>query len=236
MCACALSLRYVGVAAPVPCPVHSPVAAALCSFCEGKNLNDLGLLWLRNDCGLSPLDIGNYITVWGVCCLVSGMRFVPWLIKQLGMRHFTTVTTATTLGYCITSALVPTLSGGNRTRSLFWGYAAFAMLFPGINAGYASCLKGWGTSHAAANGLSAGEYSGYFANLRALTVTLAPLIYGRIYSSLAAARDRKGAGFVPSPGVAWGAAAVLGCVLPTLLWRSIPDKELDIPKAKRKKK
>ena len=102
------------------------------------------------------------------------------------------------------------------------------MLLPGINATSSSALKGWATSHAAAAGLGAGEYAGYFSNLRAVTTTLAPLLYGNLYARLAAARAAGKR--VPSPAICWFLAAVLGCALPELIWRSVPDEDIDVKK------
>ena len=41
---------------------------------------------------------------------------------------------------------------------------------------------------ALAEGFGSGEYSGYFSNMRALTTTLGPLIYGNLYARIAAAK------------------------------------------------
>jgi len=62
------------------------VAAALVSFVEGKNLNDLNLLWMRNDCGVSKQDVATYVTAWGFGAVASGAAIVPGLLRRLGMR------------------------------------------------------------------------------------------------------------------------------------------------------
>eukprot|EP00942_MAST-04A_sp_MAST-4A-sp1_P003841 g3841.t1 len=59
-------------------------AAAMASFTEGKNLNDLGLLWFTNNCSITPNDLQNYITIWGIACVFSGTKLVPYLIQNLG--------------------------------------------------------------------------------------------------------------------------------------------------------
>ena len=48
---------------------------------------------------------------------------------------------------------------------------------------------------------------------------------------MARARGAKG---VPSPAACWVLAAVLGAALPEMIWRSIPDDELE-PEAKEAK-
>ena len=141
------------------------------------------------------------------------------------MRGFTTFTVLANIGYCVTNALIPTLGQGNRLASLFYGYVGFAFLMPGMNANHGSALKGWSTTLAQRNGFASGEYAGYFSNLRAITVTLSPLIYGRIYSSITAGNNAGTTRL--SPGIAWIVAAVLGCVIPELIWRSIPSEELE---------
>lgn len=200
------------------------VAAALVSFVEGKNLNDLNLLWMRNDCGLSQKDIATYVTAWGFGAVASGAAIVPGLLKRLGMRGFTDLTMGTTAVYLLLQASAPSLGRGRRGRTLAVIYAAFALLLPGMNAGSASALKGWATTHANAAGLQAGEFSGYFSNLRAMATTLAPLLYGNLYARYARQRGVRGAA---SPAVCWVLASALGCALPQLIWRSLGREELE---------
>ena len=49
-----------------------------------ENLNDLGLLWFTNNCSITPNDLQNYITIWGIVCVFSGTKLVPYLIQNLG--------------------------------------------------------------------------------------------------------------------------------------------------------
>ena len=55
------------------------LAASLPSFCEGKNINDLNILWLRNNAGLNPSDIGavSYICCF-FCCFFFCCLFVVY--------------------------------------------------------------------------------------------------------------------------------------------------------------
>ena len=83
---------------------------------------------------------------------------------------------------------------------------------PGINATSNAAMKSMGCDEAVAAGMSRGEYAGAFANLRALTVAIAPLTYSRLYEFNA----RRG-----RPGRTWPMVAVVGALLPELLHQTL---------------
>ena len=63
-----------------------------------------------------------------------------------------------------------------------------------------------------------GEYSAAFANMRALTVTVGPLIFGNVY----AYSKQSGLG----GGIPWYLAGLIGCVVPLLLHESVSDQAI----------
>jgi hypothetical protein len=81
------------------------------------------------------------------------------------------------------------------------------------------------TDHAIANGMGKGEYQACFANFRAMTVVLAPLLYGRSYAYFAPRGQ---------PGMPWffGAAIVL---MAEALHQSISEEECTLPAVEAKK-
>ena len=90
------------------------------------------------------------------------------------------------------------------------------------DAGSKSALQGAATDHAVAAGFGRGEFSGYFNNLRATSVFLCPLIYGRLYAWLM----ERGV----MPGRTWWLLMVVASLVPELLHRSIRDADYAAPK------
>jgi hypothetical protein len=63
-----------------------------------------------------------------------------------------------------------------------------------------------------------GEYAAAFANMRALTVTIGPLLFGNIYAY------SKANGY--GGGTPWLVAMVLGSVIPLVLHETVSDEDI----------
>ena len=188
------------------------VAALACvfaSFMEGKNMSTTNSLYLRQQCGLNPLQASRYTVLYGVAMYVSGKYWVPILLRRLGPDRYTTVANL------MNAAAMAVQARARTPRSLLF---ALALLFTGINANSSTALKAIAGGAAAKRGYGRGEFNGHFSNLRALVTTWAPVIYGGVY---ARALRR---GLDPGPHV-YGCALLMGCLVPELLHRSLPSRE-----------
>lgn len=183
------------------------LASVFASFVEGKNMSTTNSLYLRNEIGLSPLVASRHTVLYGIAMYLSGKYWVPALLKFLGPSRFTTIANALNLlGFYV-------YSRARTSRDLV---LALTLLFTGINANSASALKAIASDAAAKRGFGRGLYNGHVSNLRALVTTWAPLVYGGIYAR--ALRSKR------HPGMyVYGAAMLLGCVVPELLHRSLPE-------------
>jgi len=173
----------------------------LMSFCEMKNLIDFKILWLKNNVKLDVLAINREQMAYGATLFVSGRFMAPYVIKNFGGDTFTSIA-------CWASAAAFALMG---TFSEAWSpWGGLALHSPGINATGAMATKATAVNHAIRQGYGKGEFNGYVANMRALTVVIAPLLYGRAYAFFA--NNTKGGG-----GRVWWLLMVIAALFPEFL-------------------
>eukprot|EP00912_Choanoflagellata_sp_UC4_P001990 UC4_evm4s1277 len=193
--------------------------AFISSIVEGKNTNDIFQMWIKQDVKLS-LGNANIVTIaFGVLMFSSGKFVVPELVKRLGPRGFTT------FAFCSNFLAYSLWASKPSLARLITG---MLLLWPGINANCNLAIKGMATDHAVAAGYGKGEYAGLFNNLRAVTVTSAPIFYGMLYSFCI----KKSPPSNPSrySGIPWIVAASVGSLLPELIHRSMTDADIKVGK------
>eukprot|EP01043_Picozoa_sp_COSAG02_P060911 COSAG02_NODE_8063_length_2726_cov_2.042254_1_plen_392_part_00 len=191
------------------------------TFTDGKNVNDLEQLWFV-DIQMGLQSTTAYIMAYGVAIMASGAAVIPALLRTLGERGFTTFSNFT-----------------NFLAHVLWGaipkpwamFAALLVAVPGIDAHSNTAVTAMATDVAQGLrtkkypiGMGRGEYASYFGNLRAITVAVGPMIYGYIY-----AFGRK---LYPAVNLGYFAAAVVGCLIPELIHRTLTRHELALAKAK----
>lgn len=191
---------------------NGPVVALLVSisalqcFCEGKSISDLNTYYLLNDAKFSDATRATYISCLGIVMTAAGI-IGRNTIQHLGMRGHTTLQNlASAVGFCLmgSSTRAPVIFGvlpiyafGMERRAAINALAAKAGL---------------------AAGMGKGEFQAAAANLRAIAVGVAPLLYARIY-----ARSLATGG---SPGKPYFAAALFALIAEAL-HRMLSNKQLD---------
>ena len=171
-------------------------------------------------CAHRSLSLRTRYSLTCLCCLADGIIMIfsgrtvaPRLIAALGPRTFTTIALLSQAAAFAVWGTAPTVAAVA---------IGLCLLVPGINAGSKSALQGAATDHAVAAGFGRGEFSGDFNNLRATSVFLCPLIYGRLYAWLM----ERGV----MPGRTWWLLMVVASLVPELLHRSIRDADYAAPK------
>ena len=187
-------------------------SSGLACFADGGNLNDIEQMWIRTDVHDMGLGLNSvYLSLWGVAGSCGGM-IVPYLLRTLGKRGYTTFTTLTNMTACLLWGAIP------RAWAVF---AALALHFPGINTNSALCIKSAATQTAIVHhGMGRGEFAGYFGNLRAITAAIGPFVYGQLYALGRTAYPGRNLGF-------W-AAALLGCAIPEALHQLLGPEDLEV--------
>lgn len=180
---------------------------------EGKNISDLLVAYQMNHVGFSPVERANYTTLFGSSMMVGG-SLAKFTMNTFGQRGHTT------LSNCLT--ILSMLINGSSARP-FMTWLALLVLFPTMERRCATSAMA--TDLAISEGWAKGEYSAAFANVRALTVITAPLLYSNAYSVLAP-QGRAGYTF--------GIVAAIVAVA-EMLHRSLSDEDCGIVKMKTKK-
>mmetsp|Transcript_112956 Transcript_112956/g.205758 ORF Transcript_112956/g.205758 Transcript_112956/m.205758 type:complete len:455 (-) Transcript_112956:130-1494(-) len=181
-------------------------------FLEGKNLSDIGMTWMREHIKWNINKIRNYVVAYGALCIGTGTYLTPYLIKNTTTRGFTVLTD-------MLQAVSYILRGSSET-AMMW-LATVPLILPGVNANTALRLKSLAADHAKAEGFGKGEFSAWINNLRALSSSLSPVIYGNWY----AMSQKRG---LPA-GTVYHVAAILGALLPEALLCLTSDVELKPP-------
>lgn len=143
-------------------------------FSEGKSQNDILQLFMQADLQMSVARMTAWTTTAGLGFFATG--FLAQTFTPI-MGPF---------AYCNMSLVSGTISrlimGFFRTE---WAmYVGLWSGAPAINATGTASVKSLATKHAMRVGMGAGEYSGQFSNVRALTYIFGPLIYSRFYAYL----------------------------------------------------
>jgi len=178
-------------------------------FAEGKNTSDLTQLWMQEQVGATIKQRTSYTTIFGGLMVLSGKKLVPAMMNTFGARMYTTLALLSgSIGYALNAKV---------GKSIPMAYIALAFLLPGINATSNVAMKAMATDRAVASGLGRGEFAAATANMRALVVAIAPMLYGKMYShQVSQKRD---------PAVTWFLVALLGCIVPQLISLFIDSQE-----------
>lgn len=179
--------------------------SALQCFCEGKSVSDLNTYYLLNDAKFSDARRSFYITCLGVVMTLSGI-IGRTTIQRCGMRGHTTLQN-------IASAIGFTMTGSSTSASVLFG----ALPVYAFGMERRAAMSSLAVKAAEAVGMGKGEFSAAFANLRAIAVGLAPLLYARAYSRTVAMRA--------NPGRPYFLAAVIA-LLSELLHRTLQSSQL----------
>lgn len=174
---------------------------------EGKCVNDLNQLWMKGNLKWSVGQTATWTMSSGLLGMIAGAFFAKPMLKHLGPRGATSVAALFgILSFC--------LKGASADGASYWAGSVAALPFMGGG----GSMKSAATKHAIAAGMGAGQYSGMYANLRALIYVVGPLLYTRLYA-YQVARGRN-------PGMAYLAGAVISCLIPELMHRMWSDREL----------
>jgi len=178
-------------------------------FLEGKNLSDLVELWKREHLKWTVEGSRNFVMIYGMLSILSGIYVTPYFLKNLSARGFTSATNLLNLlGF---------LLRGAKEQSWIFLLAIIPML-PGVNGASATALKSISADLATSEGFGKGEFSAWTNNLRALAGAVATVFYGNYYSWC----KRTG-----SPaGTTFALAGLVGAALPELLLRLTRDSEI----------
>mmetsp|Transcript_130088 Transcript_130088/g.277910 ORF Transcript_130088/g.277910 Transcript_130088/m.277910 type:complete len:437 (-) Transcript_130088:199-1509(-) len=181
--------------------------AAIQCFCEGKSLSDTNTYYLLNEAKFSDARRSVYISSFGFVMTLAGV-IGRKTIQNLGMRGHTTLQN-------IMSAIGFSITGSSVSPQGIFG----ALVFYAFAMERRAAVTGLAVKAAASAGMGKGEFAAAFANLRALAVGLAPLLFARAYASGLASQPK-------SPGRPYYAAALFA-LLAELLHRTLGSKELE---------
>lgn len=173
------------------------------AFCEPKTWNDMVQLYMRVNVGLAADLLGRFFAAFGVASIFSkGLTQV--VIKARGAAFHTSMSNiAAALAFFAWGA-----SPSSRVSSII-APLALAPIFLDRRAGVASRAN----DLAMAAGLGKGEHAAMSGNLSALVVSLAPVLFGRIYEwGNAKPGRRPGLGLWAAALFALAAEAVHSCV------------------------
>ena len=181
------------------------LSCAFGNFADGANLNDIDQMWIKQDVTDMGLKANSvYLTLWGLAGTVNGFM-IPPMLRILGERWFTTLTTFTNFLAMMTWGGVPRM----------WGvFTALAFHLPGIDGNSSLAVRTEATELGVGAGMGRGEFAGYYGSLRALTVAIGPFIFGNLYAwgrtVFVNAQNQ------PRYNLGFFAAAVLGCIVPEI--------------------
>jgi len=180
--------------------------AALQCFCEGKSLSDLNTYYLLNDAKFSDARRSLYITCLGVVMTAAGV-IGRTTIQRFGMRGHTTLqNVASALGFSV-------MGSSTQAPVIFSALPIYAFAMERRAAVSSLAVKA-----GEAAGMGKGEFSAAFANLRAIAVGIAPLLYARVYSRTLAVKGW--------PGTPYFVAALIA-LLSELLHRTLSSSQLE---------
>lgn len=192
--------------------MNGPVVATLVSvaslqcFCEGKSISDLNVYYLLNEAKFTDAKRSLYLTSLGVVMTASGLigrNTVNWF----GMRGHTTFQNfASILGFSIMGSTV--------SEPVIFG----ALFFYAFGMERRSAMTSLAVKAADQAGMGKGEFAAAFANLRAIVVGVAPLLYARVYGKCL---ERK-----TWAGRPYYVAAMIAFIC-ELLHRTLTNKQLE---------
>lgn len=181
------------------------VIVAFQQIAEGRNLSDVGQIFMRDRLKWSPPQVRNYFVTWACAVLLQGVLVVPSLLRRLGVRGFST---------CANLALFLGLGlQGATEKGIFYKLGAVIAL-PGINGASATGLRGPCLALAVDAGFTTAEFTAMFNNLRSVVSAISTALFGITY-----ARCQQ-SGLPPGAGAYW-LAALLGAAVPQILLQQV---------------
>mmetsp|Transcript_23592 Transcript_23592/g.42627 ORF Transcript_23592/g.42627 Transcript_23592/m.42627 type:complete len:434 (-) Transcript_23592:78-1379(-) len=189
---------------------------SLQTMIDGKNMSDLGQIWMREHLKMSMEGIRNFIVGFGTCCTVAGMKVTPALLKNLSMEAFTNLTN-------FTNFVAFSMRGAVESTALY--IAAIPFMLPGVNGSSGTALSAVVNDQMKAAGFGIGESTAWLNNLRVFAGVVATLIYGNVYAWLV----KRGT----NPGLTYLVAGIVGAAIPQAIF-SLTLKSSDYREVKPK--
>jgi MFS family permease len=187
------------------------------TFCEPKTWNSMTQLYMRVNVGVAPENIGRFFAAFGTAAILS-KALTRTILRHYGPAFHTTLSNMTT-------ALAFFCWGANASSTAL--SVAAPLLMAPLNMDRRAGVNTRASAAATAAGFGKAEHAALFGNLRALAVSFAPLLFGRIYAWANAKPGRRtGLGF-------W--AAALFAVGAEVVHRSVGEVE-DVAEQKEKSK
>jgi len=171
---------------------------------------------MQNDCGWSWNQINNFVSIYGIAVILSGMTVKP-MLNALGLRNFTSFANlCNTLSLLFYARVPPVNAFLPVSLAMYFGVVFGA---PGSNkkGGLESMVMKIGNDADFGNGF----VSGCLTNLRSVINIFSPLLFGSVYAWGA---KRKYPAFV----FLVGAATV---VVSEAVLRSLSNRDLGLDKA-----
>jgi len=181
------------------------VAAMQCCV-EGKVISDMNTFYISVEAQMSDSQRSMWITLFGACMAIAG-QVARSSIRVLGQRGHTTFSNFATIAGFL-------LLGSAATPVTVWGVLPFFLL----STERRSAVTALADKRAVAVGIGRGEFAGAFANLRAIVVAVAPMMYGYFYVK-GKQLGRPGLGY-------WMGALIIA--LAELRHRALKDEEIGL--------
>ncbi len=159
-------------------------SSAFMCFAEGKNIVDVSMNYIVNDCKCGEAEAAYMVSGFGVTMISSGMSSRA-MLKRLGERLFTTWSNVVTImAYYLWT----------RGRLGIWSGLVMMVVCQARQA--AVLARSTVIATGSDVGYGKGEFQGMYANLRSLTVMIAPILYGNTYNYTKARGSPGGMYFV----------------------------------------
>jgi len=196
---------------------------------EGKNQHDVTEVWKREELKLAPGPSRNHLVLAGVAFIMGGATATPYVLKNFSTRMSTSIMNwMNVVGLGIQGfPYYPqnvTIAGSPIHYWIF--IATLWVRCAGMNGASSNALKAVQAEQAEAEGFGKGEFSAWANNLRGLSGSAAPIIFGAYYS-WARRRGINGSTFF------WF-AGLTGALLPQLGLMMMSDEELTVKKKESK--
>eukprot|EP00930_Biecheleria_cincta_P070856 TRINITY_DN58444_c0_g1_i1.p1 TRINITY_DN58444_c0_g1~~TRINITY_DN58444_c0_g1_i1.p1 ORF type:complete len:414 (-),score=55.27 TRINITY_DN58444_c0_g1_i1:117-1358(-) len=149
--------------------------AILICTSEQKILINLKTLWLKENIGLSITQAQRELMAYATSTWLSGQFLAPRIIRTFGASAFTDLT-------AVLNALAFGIWGASSSVVGLW--LGLLLHVPGCNGTGASMVKADMITRAEQLGIRRAEINAHFMNLRAMLVTIVPMLLGRLYAAL----------------------------------------------------
>ncbi len=167
-------------------------------FCEPKAWSAMTNLYMSHNVGLGPEQVGRFFALLGVGA-IGAKVLTRTTIRRAGAAVHTSLSNLATAAAFFSW-------GANPSSTLL--SVVLPLLLAPFSLDRRAGVNARATGAAVAQGLGKGEHAAMFGNLRALAVSAAPLIFGRLYAFASATGRRPGLGFWAAGMFALAAEAV----------------------------